>query len=272
MERYFLFCRVLFSFSCGNLFKSYLLLGSLFLLIGCQPGSGEFLEQSEEPVETDYLARIQAEIFSPICTQCHQGQQAPLGLRLDSVEQSFNNLVNVTAQGNGNFLRVEPFSIERSFLWLKVTGSSVAGQRMPLGLPPLSDGQIQLIEDWILNGALPSENQKMVSLAKVGSELRDEEVHIQFTFDGLINPGSITPQSIAVSSNSKLIENYSIIDVSDIGFTIRIRRNKTVHGQLDVLIGETNDALITDQINRPLDFDNNDKAGGSYVYSIQLER
>ncbi|MCW8877204.1 MAG: hypothetical protein OQK04_00535 [Kangiellaceae bacterium] len=272
MERCFLFCRGLFSFSYGNLFKSYLLLGSLFLLMGCQPGSGEFLEQNEEPIETDYLARVQSEIFSPICTQCHQGQQAPLGLRLDSVEQSFNNLVNVTAQGNGNFLRVEPFSLERSFLWLKVTGNSVAGQRMPLGLPPLSSEQIQLIEDWILNGALPSESQKLVSLAKVEFKSEQEVVYVQFTFDGFINRGSVIPQSITVRSMHKLIQSYSLTDVNDTGFTIRVTKDELVHGQLEILVGENNGALIMDQINRPLDFDNNEKAGGSYVYSIQLER
>ena len=272
MKNCFFFCRELLPISCGNLVKAFCLLGSLFLLAACQPGNGEFLEQSEGPIETDYLAKAQAEIFSPICAQCHQGQQAPLGLRLDSVDQSFNNLVNVTAQGNGDFVRVEPFNIERSFLWLKVTGNSIAGQRMPLGLPALTGEQIQLIEDWISNGALPDESQKLVSFAKVESKLEQETVLIQFTFDGLAEPSSIGRQSILVKSGFKLIDNYVLTKVSAVGFTLELQIDELIEGQLEVSLGETNDMLIMDQVNRPLDFNKNAKAGGSSVYVFQFER
>jgi hypothetical protein len=44
---------------------------------------------------------------------------------------------------------------DASFLVLKLRGTQTVGVRMPIDAPPLSDGEIQLIVDWVKSGAFP---------------------------------------------------------------------------------------------------------------------
>ncbi|WP_144394188.1 hypothetical protein [Pleionea sediminis] len=136
------------------------------LVSACSPGTGEFSEPVQDnddnnPDNTEVsLTSIQETIFTPICSQCHFGSRAPRGLRLDSEALAYDNLVNIVAEGNSSFLRVEPENADDSFLMMKILGDPIAGQRMPLGLSPLTSSEINLIRQWINQGALPSDNAK----------------------------------------------------------------------------------------------------------------
>jgi hypothetical protein len=101
------------------------------------------------------LTSIQDTIFSQICVACHYvGGTAPMSL-VDE-ETSYANLVDVRA-----FLcsgdRVEPGLPDSSCIVLKVEGSPlISGTRMPPPpQPALEQAQIDLIRDWISDGALP---------------------------------------------------------------------------------------------------------------------
>jgi hypothetical protein len=102
---------------------------------------------------------IQTTIFNTTCTGafCHDVQGMSGGLVL--VEgQSYGNLVNVEPQNvaaqQAGMLRVIPFNPDNSFLVVKLENPTLAmGSRMPLGKPPLSADQIQLIRNWIAAGA-----------------------------------------------------------------------------------------------------------------------
>jgi len=86
---------------------------------------------------------------------CH-GSAMMGGLGLASAAASFANLVNVPSvavNGPPGLDRVEPDDIAASYLWLKVSGTT-AGDRMPLGLPPLDDIDQTNIMNWINTGAL----------------------------------------------------------------------------------------------------------------------
>ncbi len=129
-------------------------------IVACSAGSGEGLDVSGRPIgetpppgDEPTLANIQARIFTPICTQCHIGAAAPLGLRLDEAN-AFDNLVNVPSQEVG-LLRVEPFMPDASYLVRKVEGTQSVGAQMPFGLPPLSAEDQLLIRQWVANGAMP---------------------------------------------------------------------------------------------------------------------
>jgi len=116
--------------------------------------------------ENATLANIEQEIFTPTCTDrsCHTAVDQAGGLILESNPSDsqfvYNQLVNVPAANAGaqqdNLLRVQPDNPGRSFLLTKLQNPTAPeGARMPSGKPPLSDAQIQLIHDWISQGALP---------------------------------------------------------------------------------------------------------------------
>ncbi len=100
------------------------------------------------------LAQIQAEIFTPICSQsgCHDSQ-ARAGLVLQD-GMSYANLVNVPSTQRPALMRVLPGDADGSYLYQKIAlPTPPEGDRMPQGLPPLADGKILLIRDWIEGGA-----------------------------------------------------------------------------------------------------------------------
>ena len=107
------------------------------------------------------LDEIQQTIFTPSCAMlsCHDAQSKTGNLTL-TAGASYGQLVNVapdvlTARDAG-LLRVDPGHPENSFLLLKLTGPPLGeGSPMPLTGAPLSADEIQLIRDWILQGAPP---------------------------------------------------------------------------------------------------------------------
>ncbi len=99
------------------------------------------------------LSSIQANVFTPNCTQCHTGAVAPLGLALDE-GVARGNLVGVASVELPALLRVSPGKPDSSYVMWKIEGrSGVIGERMPLGLSPLSAEQIQAVRGWIEAGA-----------------------------------------------------------------------------------------------------------------------
>ena len=133
---------------------------ALFLVgtTGCA-GEGTGLDEFGNPIGGliaplgPTLAGIQDNIFTPICTLCHTGAAAPLGLALDE-GVAFQNLVSVVSVEDEGVLRVDPGDADSSYLVWKVEGrAGIVGERMPLGLAPLSTEQIAAIRGWIDAGA-----------------------------------------------------------------------------------------------------------------------
>jgi hypothetical protein len=105
------------------------------------------------------LAVIQRTIFSPRCAipSCHTAQANAGNLILDP-DHAYTDLVGVEPSVESariaGLLRVDAGHPENSFLLVKLGDPPPdQGSPMPLGGPPLSDGEIQLIRDWIARGA-----------------------------------------------------------------------------------------------------------------------
>ena len=49
--------------------------------------------------------------------------------------------------------RVAPGDYANSYLYRKITGVNITGDRMPSGGPYLNDEQIRLVREWIRRGA-----------------------------------------------------------------------------------------------------------------------
>jgi hypothetical protein len=95
---------------------------------------------------------IQSNVFTPICTACHAGAAAPQGLRLDATN-SYDLLVGIPSSEVHSILRVSPGDPDHSYLVQKIEGHASVGARMPLGGPYLSQSTIDVIRQWITDGA-----------------------------------------------------------------------------------------------------------------------
>lgn len=126
------------------------------LLFGGCSGDGTGLDQNGEPqrnnVASDTFSTIQSTIFTPICTACHSGAGAPIGLRLDA-QSSYDMLVGVPSGQVPNIARVQPGDPDASYLIQKLIGAAAVGDRMPQGGPYLSQANVDLIRQWIASGA-----------------------------------------------------------------------------------------------------------------------
>lgn len=133
-------------------------LGSLCLALGGCAGDGSGLDENGRPIDEDApplqptLASIQSNVFTPLCTGCHAGAAAPLGLRLED-GVAYAMLVNAPSVEAPTFLRVAPGDPDASYLVHKIEGAAAVGARMPLNAPPLPAETIAVIRQWIADGA-----------------------------------------------------------------------------------------------------------------------
>jgi len=136
--------------------RSRLIFTLSFLLAACgkletptDPGLGG------PPIDpTATFTRVQNEIFTPTCARigCHDtiGQQSQMVL---IAGRGYASTVNVASVEMPSLRRIAPGDPANSYLYRKITGSGITGDRMPQSLPPLSDAQIALVRDWIRRGA-----------------------------------------------------------------------------------------------------------------------
>ncbi len=136
---------------------------SVALLGGCA-GNGEGLDQNGRPLApgggsngplTADFASIQFHILTPICTACHAGGAAPQGLRLDSTN-SYSLLVGIPSTEVSSTLRVKPGDPNNSYIIQKLEGHAAVGAQMPFGGPYLEQATIDIVRQWIADGALPA--------------------------------------------------------------------------------------------------------------------
>ena len=110
------------------------------------------------PLSDDFES-LQENIFTPICSVCHAGASAPMGLRLDAAN-SYNLLVGVPSTEVPSVLRVKPGDPDNSYLIQKLEGHAAVGAQMPFGCPTsqpcLPTSTIAFVRQWITNGAPPA--------------------------------------------------------------------------------------------------------------------
>ena len=107
-------------------------------------------DDDDPPMDTPEptFANVQ-QIFNGSCTGsgCHIGERTS-GVRLDS----YDNVTNSVGDQYGELV-VQPNDADGSPLVDKIEPNPQFGVRMPKGRSALSDEQIQLIRDWINDGA-----------------------------------------------------------------------------------------------------------------------
>ena len=140
----------------GTVIARPLLAAALLTLAACGGGSGGNAPPTGlQPT----LVSIQDNVFSVSCaiSSCHTGGNPPFGLRLDP-GFSAGNLINVVSPrdpdpANPTYIRVVPGDPDASFLIQKLDGTQTVGERMPAGGPYLTTATINVIRQWIQDGA-----------------------------------------------------------------------------------------------------------------------
>jgi hypothetical protein len=108
------------------------------------------------------LTTIQASIFSTTCavSGCHTAVTRAGELALSDVAVSYAELVNAESTCAGR-IRVVPDDRAASYLLDKLgDGATFCGDPMPLILPPLDEAELDLIRQWIDQGAPPAAGQE----------------------------------------------------------------------------------------------------------------
>jgi hypothetical protein len=105
-----------------------------------------------EPLPKVTFTEVYAKVLTS-CTSCHAGFIGQIdGLDMSTQATAYKNMVGVTASRCGGKL-VVPKNAATSVLYEKVTKPS-CGSLMPQNAPPLSQAQLDLVKNWIDEGAL----------------------------------------------------------------------------------------------------------------------
>lgn len=103
-----------------------------------------------------FAADVYPVLNPPASCDCHNPGSG--GLKMGDVDTAYMQLVGVMST-EAPLNRIEPGDTEASYLWHKINGTHIdaggSGKMMPLGAPPLPQGTIDLIQEWIDGGAKP---------------------------------------------------------------------------------------------------------------------
>lgn len=267
--------------------KTCYMLIACVLLGACNAGSGEGLNESGQPISTvpeqpqepgevqPNLASIQDKILTPICSQCHFGNNAPLGLRMDDIDTSIANLIDVDAVTNPTFKRVLPGDAENSFLYLKITGAAIAGNQMPFGQIPLDASVQGVIKQWIDSGA-PLSAEQLTVAAKVKT-ITTQQAQLSLTFSQPMLTHTIQPVGVMIRrinagqsqsvQQSKVSLDWANSQTLNMGFT-HIPADTQVLG---FTINRPSISTVLSQSGNQLDGDMDGTEGGEFYYEIIMQ-
>jgi hypothetical protein len=188
--------------------------GTIFLLIAGCAGNGDGLDANGRPIADGTVSialsadfqSIQDNVFTPICSVCHAGGGAPMGLRLDAAD-SYNLLVGVASTEVPAILRVKPGDPDNSYIIQKLEGHASVGARMPFGGPYLTADTVAFIRQWISSGAAPAataaaqtvEKFSVVTVVPDSSEpVSQPPPQITVAFNQELDLSQIDPQSARI--------------------------------------------------------------------------
>ena len=159
-----------------SLFTSLLMAGAFIMIAGCGPGDGQGLDadgnligSSDGGTQPDgggsvgasgnpdaRLAWVQSNVFGGVCSQCHTGAGAPLGVNWSSETDTCSNVGRSSGE-IPTMLEIESGNPDASYVIWKVegigpNGEPIVGALMPLSNPALTADTIQNIRDWISDG------------------------------------------------------------------------------------------------------------------------
>lgn len=262
-------------------------------------GNGDGLDENGRPLEEDdsgalqpTFQSIQSQVFTPVCTGCHAGAAAPLGLRLDE-GASYALLVNASSVEVPALRRVQPGNPDASYLIQKLEGTAAVGSRMPLNAPALPQATIDVIRQWIADGAANSPAGgsakssfelatitavSPMSGASMAASSRDIVIASDVEIDtSLLQSGLVT---LRVSGGDDEFESGNESDVP-VAVTVRSQQPTVLvitprSGSLraesyELRVSGTDPVALADFNARAIDGDGNGTPGGDFVLRFTVE-
>lgn len=266
--------------------KLTLLLGAL-VIAGCGAGSGEGLDDNGNPVGATptpepqtgngvTFAQLQDEIFDSPCAGCHDAS-GRAGLRLLDEDTSFGDLVGVASSQKPDLNRVEPGEPDNSYIVHKIEGGpNITGGQMPLGGAALSQEKIDMIRDWIANGApRTGTGQAPTSVSKLNIDDKIDTVVFQLRFSRAVQEGSLTSDSVQVyfqsDENKRLAgpDEYSL-SISGQELVVSVNSSVVDAQSIAVVVNDPSLSSVLDTQGRLIDGDKDLIDGGAYRYVYPL--
>jgi len=261
-------------------------------MAGCA-GNGEGLDENGRPINggpvplEPTFASIQANVFTPICTQCHTGAGAPQGLRLDE-GVSYAMLVNKPSAEVPALMRVKPGDPNASYIIQKLQGTAAVGGRMPLNNPPLPQSTIDVIRQWISDGAQSSATSPdtmpgLMGVSPAQGEILNtapQEVLLQATTE--LDTTRLTPDNISVvrSGRDGSFAEGNEVPIKVLGVQVRslqptvlavlLPRDQWVPDSYQLTIAGAGSAPAIDLAGRAIDGDADGVPGGNFVMQFEL--
>lgn len=261
-------------------FSRFLGLSATLALTSCGGGGGGGMTSAPPPPPppaNSTFQTIQSTIFTPICTGCHAGANAPQGLRLDAAN-SFAMLVNVASAEVPGLLRVNPGNPNQSYLVQKIEGTAAVGVRMPANGPPfLTQAQIDLVRSWISAGATqsvaPSTGLAVVSTIPAASEKAAAGTRqVTVIFNGDVDSSRVdnnsfvlrdaSDQVVALASARVPAGRQNVVELTT--------RQPLAAGSYQLSVLGDGPAPLADQSGHVLDGDADGKPGGDAVVPFDV--
>jgi len=267
----------------------------LYALISGCAGNGEGLDENGRPIGEgpppgdDDFTVIQDTIFTPVCTECHSGAQAPQGLRLDE-GNSYAMLVDVPSVEVPGLRRVAPGEPGNSYLVQKIEGRAAVGERMPLGGSPLDTEQINLIRQWIAAGAQqpPSARQTSVAPARLissapapGEVVIDPAAPMMVMFSRPLDANLLFDANVILTASGgdgrfddgnevQVPVRVTRINASGAALWIRSTTNLSAD-RYELRFRGSGPVALADLEGHPIDGDGNGVAGGDAIVRFRIE-
>ncbi len=178
---------------------------------------------------------IQDIVLTPICTTCHTGAGAPQGLRLDSAN-SYALLVGIASQEQPALQRVAAGDPNNSYLIKKLEGTAGVGGRMPLGGTPLAQSDIDVIRQWITDGAQPPAGTvttpvRVTSLSPLpNSTVQTVPTSIMAVLDRALDATSVDATTVLVqrSGGDGTFGDGNEVTITPVSVTVPAGNTKTI--------------------------------------------
>jgi hypothetical protein len=276
--------------------RDALVCSTIIILAGCA-GDGSGLDENgrplgeeEETLQPDFSS-IQSRVFTPICTTCHAGSAAPLGLSLEE-DASYAMLVNAPSAEVPELLRVAPGNPDASYLIQKLEGTATVGGQMPLNGPPLSAETIAVIRQWITDGApqsvsMPSAiSEKPATLSAVWppadgivrESARVIVLSASTTLDTtLLAAGVVTLRRSGAdgdftNGNERVIRaSISVRSLQPTVLALTAADKEWFADQYELRVSGEAPLALADLMSRPIDGDGDGEAGGDFVLHFAVE-
>ena len=158
---------------------------------------------------------------------CHTGAGAPQGLRLDEAN-GYGLLVGVASMEVPSLLRVDPGDPNNSYLIQKLEGTAASGGRMPLNGTPLPQSTIDIIRQWISDGAIDDRaaSTNPIRVASIsplpGSMLDTAPTEITAMFDRELDASTVNANTfiLQASGGDGMFDNGNDIDIVATSITV----------------------------------------------------